>query len=271
MLRSAYPQSHVELICVDNGSTDDTLATLERYGSKVKVVIEHVRGPSAARNAGIRAATGEIVAFTDSDCVVSPEWLGAIVEPLADPSVGAVAGRILAHRPCSAVAVFGEVIHDHRRAVQEFKPPYFITMNVACRRSDLTSLGMFDERLLRGEDVDLAYRMLQAGMNFAYRRDAVIYHRNRDTIVALAREGFQHGYYSIQVHKLHREFLSSYQPDSTPPVEVEQAELEHPAFELSPRRTELYWAAFRFAKKVGKALARRRAEQLLTTCTTADA
>jgi GT2 family glycosyltransferase len=197
----------IELIVVDNGSTDGTREMLDGHGGRVTVLHEGRRGAGAARNAGIAAARGQVVAFTDADCVVDPGWLGNLVGALADPQVGAVGGTIVAADPTNPIERYGEAIHDHRRAIEVFKPPYAITMNWASRRAVLQELGGFDERFLRGQDVDLSYRILQSGRTLAFAPDAIVRHHNERTLSGLAREGFTHGFHGVHANKRHDAFL----------------------------------------------------------------
>src|SRR2546421_3172407 len=67
-----FPPAQLEVIVVDNGSTDSTREVLGRYRDRIRVLSEPIRGPAAARNAGVRAACGRWIAFTDADCVVDP-------------------------------------------------------------------------------------------------------------------------------------------------------------------------------------------------------
>jgi glycosyltransferase involved in cell wall biosynthesis len=187
------PGCAVELLVVDNGSTDDTARVLDRFRASIRVVDESKRGPAAARNAGIRRARGDRVAFTDADCVVDPGWLRALLPPLEDPSVGIAGGRIVSVRPCNRIERFGERIHDHERTILRTRPPYAITMNWASRREVFETHGFFDERLLRGSDADMAYRIDAAGLRIVYRADAIVAHRNESTLRGLFGEGFVHG------------------------------------------------------------------------------
>jgi GT2 family glycosyltransferase len=140
---------------------------------------------------------------------VEPEWLEGLVAPLADPAVGIVGGRILALEPANRVERFGEVIHDHRRAIEDDDPPYAITMNWASPRRVLQELGGFDPGFLRGQDVDLAYRAVQAGYRIEYAAAAIVRHRNESTLRGLAGEGFVHGFHGVHLRKRHAEFLRS--------------------------------------------------------------
>src|SRR5947207_14011547 len=94
LLQLDYPHSHLEVLCVDNASTDATARILARHDGRVRTLHEPRRGPAAARNTGVRHTGGEVVAFTDADCVVERAWLRHLVSPLRDPRVGVVGGRI---------------------------------------------------------------------------------------------------------------------------------------------------------------------------------
>jgi glycosyltransferase involved in cell wall biosynthesis len=210
LLALEYPQERLELILVDNASTDGTAGILAAYSDRLRCFREPKRGVSAARNRGIFEARHPVVAFTDADCVVDRDWLRQLVVPLEDATVGISGGRILAARPCNPVQKYGEWLHDHERAIQEFEPPYVISMNWASRRGVLLETGGFDESLFQGEDVDLAYRVLQAGYRLAYRAGAVIRHHNRPDLKGLFREGFRDGFYSVIVLRKHQAFVARY-------------------------------------------------------------
>ena len=198
-----------EIIVVDNNSTDATPHVLARYDEAITVVREAVRGPAAARNRGIDSARGAIIAFTDADCTVEPQWLDELVRPLEDPTVGVVGGRILARRGANRIERFGDTIHDHRMAIEVFAPPYAITMNWASRRQVLIEAGLFDEAFIRCEDVDLSQRIVQRNYRIVYAHDAVVRHRNERSLAGLMREGYQHGVWSVRHNKVSREFASA--------------------------------------------------------------
>jgi len=207
LLSLDYPRDRYEIIVVDNGSTDDTARILSTYSGELRVVQERTRGPAAARNAGLRNATYDLLAMTDADCLVDPQWLRELVVPLHDDSVAMVGGRILAVQPSTAIERFGEEIHDHEAAITRYVPPYVITMNWASRRSHLESIGYFDERFLRAEDVELSYRFTRAGLTFAYAPAAIVFHHNERTLAGLFREGFDHGAHSRQLDVVHGDWL----------------------------------------------------------------
>ena len=198
LLKLDYPEDRIELVFVNNASTDQTLEILRRYSQKIKLLYEGKKGAAAARNKGVLNSSAEIIAFTDSDCQVDKNWLKNIVSPLQDVGIGAVGGRILSKRPYNKIEKFGEEIHDHDKAINEFKPPYVITMNWASRRSVLMDLGLFDEAFIRGQDVDLSRKIIKAGYTFFYQPEAVIYHSNERTFSGLFSEGYLHGFWSVK-------------------------------------------------------------------------
>lgn len=210
LLALDYPRNLLELIFVNNGSRDGTGEILAEHSDVIRVVDEPKSGRSTARNAGIRAAGNAVVAFTDADCIADPAWLSQLLLPLEDSKVGIAGGKILAPRPCNPVEEFGERVHDHERAINFYKPPYAVTANWASRRSVLLETGGFDQNLRRGEDVDLAYRIVQAGYRIVYQDRALIYHRNQPDLRRLFREGLAHGLCSVQVLKKHQGFLREY-------------------------------------------------------------
>jgi cellulose synthase/poly-beta-1,6-N-acetylglucosamine synthase-like glycosyltransferase len=216
LLQLDYRSDRLELLCVDNASTDGTPGILAAYGSRLRILREAKRGPAAARNEGLRHATGEIVAFSDADCVVDRAWLRHLLTPLCDRAVGAVGGKILSRRPCNSIEAFGQQVHDHDRAINRFAPPYIITMNWASRLDVLRAVGLFNEDFLRCSDVDLSYRLVQAGYRLVYEPRAVIYHRNERTPWGLMREGYQHGYHAVQLLRRHARFVEQTSKRSAP-------------------------------------------------------
>ena len=250
----AFPRDDLELLLIDNASSDRTPAIIDRYRDRAVILHEIKRGPAAARNRGLLHATGDIVAFTDADCVVDRDWLIRLIAPLSDPVVGIVGGTILARTPCNAVEEFGERIHDHRMAIECYSPPYAITMNWASRRSVLEEVGPFDEDLLRCEDCDLAYRVVAAGDRIVHEPAAVVYHRNERSLVGLITEGYAHGYHSIRLLKKHEEFVRTFVTSSPPRNGRATAEWS--------ANHALYWRVFNFGKAAGKMIGSIRQQSL---------
>ena len=107
LVDQTYAEDRLEIIVVDNHSRDETAAVVRTFGRRVILTSEARRGAAAARNRGIAEAGGEVVAFTDADCVVDRDWLAQLVTGLRDPAIGIAGGRIRALRPCSRIAELG--------------------------------------------------------------------------------------------------------------------------------------------------------------------
>jgi glycosyltransferase involved in cell wall biosynthesis len=190
-----YPPERFEILCVDNGSTDDSVALMQRFAPRVQTLRAATRGASAARNEGIRHARHPWIAFTDCDCIPEAGWLRALMRFVRGPRCAALmGGRIVAYKPTTGVERFSERLFDQQRAICEFKPPYAVSANMITNRDTLAALGVFDESFLRGQDVELSYRAFFAGRaTFAYIEDAVVAHVHPRTLTALWCKALQHG------------------------------------------------------------------------------
>jgi GT2 family glycosyltransferase len=193
-----------EIVLVDNGSTDDTPRRLQAYAAAARadvVVLRESRpGASVARNTGARAASGDIVVFTDADCCPRADWLAAVREPLADATVGAVAGRLATTPPRGVVETFGSLFTLQAPAAPARHTRWtpwaggFPTANLAVRRDLLGRVGGFDESVaIYGEDYDLCARLYAAGAAIVYTPDAVVEHQHRVALGPMLRQAFGFG------------------------------------------------------------------------------
>jgi GT2 family glycosyltransferase len=193
-----------EVLLVDNGSTDRSLELLHalarnRRTGDVQVLTEPRRGPSAARNTGVRSAKGDVIAFTDADCVPEVAWLHYLAEPFKDPIVGAVAGRVVA-APASSIPELFSALYTLRLADKPARQrqwtPWdggYPTANLAVRRCLLEDVGAFDEQLRIGEDYDLCARLYGRGAEIAYVPAARVAHHHRTTLLGMLRQSFDFG------------------------------------------------------------------------------
>ena len=186
-----YPD--YELILVDDGSNDDTPAIAARFPG-VRTIRQENRGLSESRNVGLRAATGEIVAYTDSDCFADPDWLTHLVHQLDATGADAVGGPNLSPddgwlAACVAAAP-GQPTHVlESDQVAEHVPG----CNMAFRRGPLAEINGFDPQFHRaGDDVDVCWRLQQAGRWITFAPGAFVWHHRRQTPRAFLRQ--QAGY-----------------------------------------------------------------------------
>jgi glycosyltransferase involved in cell wall biosynthesis len=176
-----------EVVVVDNGSRDDTRAVAEATARTTGLALRYVPEPepglSRARNAGVRAARGELIAFTDDDCRVDPGWLAAIdAEFGADAGLAVLGGRVELNDPRDRPVA----VRPHRERVEVSSlagiATFMIGCNMTCRRRLFDEIGFFDVRLGAGsripaaEDWDWLYRARRRGARMLYVPEVLVLH-----------------------------------------------------------------------------------------------
>jgi GT2 family glycosyltransferase len=196
-----------EVIVVDQSSdakVADALAAMPERSIPVRYVRQPRRGLSASRNGAIDLASQGMLAFTDDDCVPSPDWLATVHRVLAgDPEIAVVTGRVL---PLGDARPGTYVVSPRRakrpRVFQGRAVPWAVGTggNLAARREWLSRVHGFDERLGAGspgraaEDAELLYRLLLAGAVIRYEPTSLVYHERQTAAQRLAsRQGYGHG------------------------------------------------------------------------------
>lgn len=191
--RQNYPD--YEIILVDDGSADETQKIAGAYPDVRCIRHEKNLGLSVARNTGIAAATGEIVAFTDSDCRADEDWLCYLAASLLDGEFTGVGGPNLLPPEDSLVASAVMVSPGGPTHVMlsDREAEHIPGCNMAFRKTALEEIGGFDPVFTRaGDDVDLCWRMQQAGHKSGFSPAAFVWHYRRSTIAAYLRQ--QQGY-----------------------------------------------------------------------------
>ena len=185
LLRSDLRPDDYEIVVADSNSNDGTAAYLAEVAAQAPGV-RHLPGPytgrAMARNAGIDAARGEVVLFTDADIIASPDLMLRHLEHHRARRDVAVVGMELQVESLAAY----ERLRDHADKRRPLHPDsrrrlswlYFLTGNASVRKADLERIGRFDEAFTGygHEDLELGYRLQQAGVSIVYEPRAVNYH-----------------------------------------------------------------------------------------------
>ena len=187
-----YPD--YEVVVVDDGSTDHTKEILSHH-PWVNAIYQTNHGLSVARNVGAAAATGEIIAYTDSDCMADPDWLYYLVGTLLSGNYAGVGGPNISppaqnwHQACVAAAPGGPSHVLLTDVVAEHIPG----CNMAFYRWAFEKVGGFDPEYRKaGDDVDFCWRLQQEGEVIAFSPSAIVWHYRRFTLKAFRKQ--QEGY-----------------------------------------------------------------------------
>lgn len=214
LLALDYPADRHEILIVDNKSTDDTRERIQRYPVTLLEETE-IQSSYAARNRGIEAAKGEILAFTDADCVVEPTWLKRLLVEHENPRWGGFLGNLKPFPPGNLIehyyAHVGILNLEHRQKpyfladsvgerfcsripILDYRtrmllPDHIVNIiagNVAFKRIALERIGYFDQRTTTGGDADLGWRLqTQTDWQIAIVPEAIVYHRNQNNLTNL--------------------------------------------------------------------------------------
>ncbi len=188
--QQSYP--NIEVIVVDNASEDESLAILQRY-PEVRVLPQATNlGFTGACNAGLRAASGEILILLNNDTETHPDWVSTVVKAFADhPEAGIVASKMLLFDRRDTLHTAGDYItpdgmaHNrgvwHKDAGQFNRTVYVFSAcggSAAYRATMLDEIGLLDEDFFFSfEDVDLAWRAQLAGWRCLFVPHAIVYHK----------------------------------------------------------------------------------------------
>jgi mycofactocin system glycosyltransferase len=192
--------ARLNAVVVDDASIDfGSLQSVADHAGIMVVRHEQNLGPAAARNTGLRHTVSPVVAFIDSDCIASPEWPASLLHHFLDPSVAAVAPRVM---PTEDGGTFLERYERTRSSLDMGDRPDLVRAGsrlgfvpsaaLLARRSALGE-NAFDERLRLGEDVDLIWRLTEAGWLVRYDPAIVVQHQTRARPGDWLRRRYQYG------------------------------------------------------------------------------
>ena len=199
----SIPKEDYEVIVVDDGSTDGTADIVKRY--PVKYIRQENKGPAAARNNGANHAVGDIILFSDSDCVPDANWVNEMVKPFEDAKVTAVKGAYR-NKQKSIVARFAQIEFEERFEMLKKSESIDMvdTYSAGFRKDIFLKMGGFDTSfpVANNEDTELSYRMSRLGLKMVFNPDAIVYHLNHpDSVKRYARLKFWRGYWRMVVYK----------------------------------------------------------------------
>jgi cellulose synthase/poly-beta-1,6-N-acetylglucosamine synthase-like glycosyltransferase len=197
-----FDKNQYEVLVADDAGTAETKRIVDAVSKNIQcryVPVIGMHGPAAARNAGLRVSKGEIIAFTDDDCIPTPDWLRAGVGAFIDGIVGA-SGKVevpLPGRPTD---------YDINASRLQFSE--FVTASCFYRRQALIKIGGFDERFRSAwrEDSDLFFRLLKEQNKLTRAPDAVVIHPVRPAPWGISISQQRKNVFNALLYKKHRDF-----------------------------------------------------------------
>jgi O-antigen biosynthesis protein len=203
-----YP--NYEVVLVDDGSKDDTPSIASRF-PEVKYVRQSNHGLSVARNVGAAQSSGDIVAYTDADCVVDGDWLRCLVQAMQIQEAEAIGGpNITPHTDgWGAQCVAASPGNPSHVMLDDCRAEHIPGCNMAFRRETLQRLGGFDPQYRQaGDDVDLCWRLLDEGGAIGYAPGGFVWHHRRETVSAFLKQQIGYGKAEALLHFKHPQRFS---------------------------------------------------------------
>ena len=206
-----------EIIVVDDGSGDSTAKIAESSGAKV--LRQENAGPAKARNLGAKKAGGEMLVFTDADCVPGKNWLREMLKPFSGEKIAGVQGAYRTRQE-SLVARFAQAeIEERYERMKRFSErlDWIGSYSAAYRKKDFFEAGGFDESFPKasGEDPELSFKMHKAGKKLVFNPKAVVFHAHPDSVWKYFRTKFYRAFYRALLYDKHRDKIikDSYTPN----------------------------------------------------------
>jgi GT2 family glycosyltransferase len=196
----------IEVVVVDDGSTDGTNQLVENEFPNVLLMTQQNQGPAVARNKGARKAQGDIILFTDDDCVPESNWITQMVLPFTKDNkiVGVKGAYKTRQKPIVARFVQLEYEDKYRKLARHRDNIDFIdTYSAGYQRSVFVESGGYDTqfRVACAEDVELSYRLSNAGLKMVFNPDAIVFHTHPDRLRAYIAKKYKFAYWRVLAYR----------------------------------------------------------------------
>lgn len=211
LLDQSVPRTEYEVIVVDNGSSDRTRTVVERFVDRfgnVRMEVESdLQGSYAARNRGIRAARGSVLAFVDADMSVDPDWLRQAVTVMESAGAEYLACAVHVYPPGESESLVGKYNRLTDLQVGRFvrRMRFAPTCSLFVKKSLLEEVGHFDPRFRSSGDLEFGHRVDDAGRTLYYAPEILMYHPARTSLHALLGKSFRIGRGKMELHRFYPE------------------------------------------------------------------
>ena len=251
----SYPADRVEVLLVDNGSTDRSWEMIQAYPDVRGLRETRLQTPGAPRNLGMREATGDVIALIDVDCWAHADWMRQGVRALVEGNHDRVAGPVqFVHSPYPS-------IYEHFDAAVNFRQRDFVAQrwsgsgNLFLKRTMLDDVGLFDATLRSGMDYEFGVRASDRGKSLGFSPGALCYHHTRRSFKSLFKKFVRTGYGVGQLYRKYGYFETSafFRKANYRPVHGRWREFPEPEALTWRERVQidLLWNTLRMASNIG--------------------
>ena len=201
-----------ELIVVDNNSSDNTKQIIQDFAAKdqrIKYVFEKKQSRGTARNTGVKNSQGDIIAMTDSDCVVSKDWLEIISKPIREQAELIVQGNdsdIIGNYWTNMEQKFRQEFIA-RQIYENKYINYLDTKNFCINKQVLKNLNLFNTNIKNLEDYELKIRIIKENYKIFFLADLYVDHYHKSSLSSLARRRIDRAYWVTNIYYLHQDFF----------------------------------------------------------------
>ncbi len=201
-----YPQDRFEVIIVDDGSPVPVKASGHHLQNDltIRVLCQSNAGPASARNMGAQHARGDMLAFTDDDCIPAMQWLRELAQSANEAPTGLVGGRTINGLVDNLYSTASQMIVDEAYAYflsRNSDLRFFASNNMAVSAKLFHESGEFDSSFRTSEDRDFCHRWIRRGYPLAYAPKAIVHHHHHLTLTTFCRQHFNYGRGAYQFHR----------------------------------------------------------------------
>ncbi len=201
-----------EAILADDGSSDGTVKTAKSFKPKnfrMVVLAEKHAGPAAQRNRGAEKAKGEILLFTDSDCVPDRNWVEEMAKPFSDKNIAGVSGTYRTLNNDKLIARFEgyEIAKRHEKLARQKQIDFIGSFSAGYRKNIFKKFGGFSSDFKRAdaEDPELSFKIAKAGYKMIFNPNAVVAHPHVSTLKRFWKQKFSRGFWRVLLYRKHPE------------------------------------------------------------------
>ena len=211
LLYMDYPQDRMEILVIDNGSTDNTSTLVSQY--PVQCYHEHREGLSYARNLGISSSTHNYIGFIDSDCMASRSWIKEIMKSFCNDETALSLGEVVTFPSKNQIENYTAIRKSkwQTRNMKYPECPWFLSNCVVFKKEVFDEVGFYDTRFagMGCEDIDFSWRFFSSGKyGFKFQPRAVLFHKHRSSLGGLFKQYYRYGKGQYILSRKHSDIIS---------------------------------------------------------------